>query len=450
MSCAKRSPLMRTALATALAILCAMPSPGVHAEVLGTTMNPNDTATEASSEQFDVMAELPRTPSPASPPALDARLQTFLTALWPDAQKQRVSRTLFDRAFTGLSLDLEIFDQLANQPEHVTAPWDYMNRLVSDQRIAAGRENLAANAALLSELEKKYGVDKHVVLAIWGIESNFGTAPGNRHVIRSLVTLAIGDQRRPQFWRSQLLSALTIIERGDISLDLMTGSWAGAMGHTQFMPSSYAAHAVDFDGDGRRDIWGSVADALASSASYLRSSGWRQGEPWGFEVVLPAGFDFRHSRPGIAKTSAEWQALGLTAPFGIAMPESAFTSTLLLPAGASGPAFLVGSNFQAILKYNNSVSYAMAVGHLADRMAGGQPVAGLWPTQDPPLVRTGREELQRQLSSLGYDIGAIDGVIGTATRTAVRDFQAKRGLPEDGWATRSLLDRLKTERTARF
>ncbi len=384
-------------------------------------------------------------PLPALPEGTLEKVGPFVLGLWPDANKRGVSKTLFDRAFTGFQPDAEIFDLLSNQPEHVAAPWDYMNRLVSENRIETGKAKLAQQAGLLANIEVRLGVDKNVVLAIWGVESNFGLAPGNRHVIRSLTTLAIGDQRRLQFWRNELLTALLILEKGDVTLDHMTGSWAGAMGHTQFMPSSYVAHAIDFDGDGRRDIWDSVPDALASTANYLKIAGWQRGEAWGHEVVLPAGFDFSFVRPGISKSAGAWQALGLSMPFGRPFPVQASELSLILPAGAFGPAFLVSGNFRAILKYNNAVLYALAVGHLADRIGGGDAVAGTWPTNDPPLNRVAREDLQRMLAGLGYEIGAIDGMIGAATRTAIRAYQVKNGLPEDGWAGERILHHLKTE-----
>ncbi len=377
------------------------------------------------------------------PPGTTEKLAGFVTALWPDAEKRGVSRALFDRAFAGVTPDPEIFDLLANQPEHTAAPWDYMNRLASETRIETGRRKLVENAELLGKIEAKYSVDRRIVLAIWGVESNFGAGPGTRHVIRSLATLAVGDPRRPEFWRSELLAALTILQRGDIALERMTGSWAGAMGHTQFMPTTYLAHAADFDGDGRRDIWGSVGDALASTANYLKVSGWQAGEPWGLEVVLPVDFDFALTRPGTTKALGAWSALGVTAPFGRPLPVSAQSFALVLPAGARGPVFLVSANFKAILRYNASNAYALAVGHIADRIGGGAALAGVWPLDDPPLGRAGRQELQRLLSGQGYDTGSADGILGNSSRAAIRGMQQKLGLPEDGYAGERLLVRMR-------
>ena len=373
---------------------------------------------------------------------LRAKMPAFVAALRPDAVKRGVSQELLDRVLSGLEPDPEIFDLLENQPEHVATPWGYMGRLVSDLRIHNGRKQLADHAAILAAIEDRYGVDRHVVVAVWGVESSYGASPGNRSVIRSLATLALGDSRRPQFWRSELLTALAILQRGDVSPERMTGSWAGAMGHTQFMPTSFMAHAADFDGDGRRDIWNSAPDALASTANYLKAAGWTPGDAFGVEVVLPAGFDLDLTAPGVAKSTAEWRALGLTAPSGRDWPSLGSTS-LILPAGVRGPAFLVGQNFRAILKYNNATAYALAVGHLADRLAGRQAIAGAWPTDDPPLGKPERLELQRRLTALGFDAGPADGVMGSATRAAIRAWQKKQGLDADGWAGERLLGQVR-------
>ncbi len=288
--------------------------------------------------EADIPATLIRTAA-ATPAAIQARvpdglrekLAGFLVQLWFDAEKRGVSRALFEQALGGLEPDASILDLLVSQPEHLSTPWDYINRLASDKRIETGRAKLAEHADVFARVEKAYGIDKHVVLAVWGVESSFGVGPGTRSVVRSLATLAVGDPRRPEFWRAELLAALVILQRGDISLLRMTGSWAGAMGHTQFMPTTYMAHAVDFDGDGRRDIWDSIPDALGSTANYLKVSGWQAGEPWGHEVVLPAGFDYSLTRPGVVKTLAAWLDLGLTAPFGKPVPASRLSYSTSCP-----------------------------------------------------------------------------------------------------------------------
>lgn len=389
---------------------------------------------------------VPAPPSaPAAAPLDAARFAGFIAELRNEAQNAGLMPATLDAAFAGLSPDPEVLELSASQPEYVKTAGEYLGLLVSDARIDNGRQKLSEFATTLAAVEVAYGVDRHIVLAIWGIESNFGAGIGNRRVVRSLATLAAFDTRRPQFWRAELLAALRILQSGDTTTDNMAGSWAGAMGHTQFMPTTYAMHAVDFDQDGRRDIWGSIPDALGSTANYLKASGWVAGNPWGFEVRLPEGFDFALSAPGTTKLWAEWQQLGVGLIQARPLPASLGSLQLLLPAGARGPAFLVSANFNAILRYNNAVSYALAVGHLADRLAGGSPLARSWPADDKALGKAEREDMQRRLSALGFDAGAVDGVIGTGTRAAVRAFQKARGLPEDGHPDLALLGRLRQE-----
>lgn len=374
---------------------------------------------------------------------LSGAMRAFVEALKPEALAAGISPATFDRALGRIVPDGTILALLTRQPEHVLAPWDYMARLVSAKRLADGRRMIDLHGKTLQAVEASVGVDRHVVLAIWGVESSYGRLPGTRSVVRSLATLAVVDKRRPAFWKTELLTALKILDRGDITADAMVGSWAGAMGHTQFMPSSFMANAVDQDGDGRRDIWQSVPDALASTANYLKNAGWKQGEPWGTEVILPAGFDYRAASPRDRRSLAEWQAMGVTMPFGRAWPDGMGETALLMPTGMHGPTFLVGHNFKMILRYNNSISYALAVGHLSDRLAGRPEISSLWPTDDQPLAKPERRELQRRLTDLGHKLGPIDGVIGSGTRGAVRDWQRARGLPEDGWTGKRLLGLLR-------
>ncbi len=370
-------------------------------------------------------------------------LQPFLQQVRPEALKAGVSAATFDRATRGLEPDPQVLMLAASQPEFVKPIWEYLSGLVSDARVSAGQERLVEYGETLASVERAYGVDRHIVLAIWGVESNFGTAQGERNVIRSLATLAAGDERRPQFWRREFIAALRILEQGDVAPERMTGSWAGAMGHTQFMPTTYHDRAVDFDRDGRRDIWDSVADGLASTANYLKAFGWRLEDPWGFEVVLPEGFDYGLSAPGQGKPAAFWRKIGVNRPGGIAIRDTVSPLQLILPAGAQGPAFLVTGNFRAILRYNPAEAYALAVGHLADRIAGAEPVQGAWPESDRPLARAEREELQKRLAQHGLDTGPADGIIGRQSRAAIRSFQRTRGLPEDGYASLQLLDLLR-------
>lgn len=383
------------------------------------------------------------TPNPA---ALDsARFASVLADLRAEALAAGILPVTVDTAFAGLVPDGEVLELANAQPEYVKTAGEYLSLLVSEARIENGRLKLREHEAVLAAVETTYGVSRHIVLAIWGVESNYGGGMGNRRIMRSLATLAAYDTRRPQFWRGELLAALRILQSGDTTSDNMAGSWAGAMGHTQFMPTTYAVHAVDFDKDGRRDIWNSIPDALASTANYLRASGWAAANPWGFEVKVPDGFEYALSAPGITKSWSEWQKLGLTRFDTRTLSATIGPLQLLLPAGARGPAFLVGTNFKAILRYNNAVSYALAVGHLADRLAGLPPLTKAWPADDRALGKGEREDMQRRLTALGFDAGTVDGVIGTGTRAAVRAFQKSRSLPEDGHPDLALLDRLRQE-----
>lgn len=387
-------------------------------------------------------------PPPISAPQAGAstpNFRAFLDALWADANTKGVSRATFERAFAGVTPDPDVLEANANQPEHARSTGDYVGLLVSDTRIANGREKRAAHDALLADVEAAYGVDRHVVLAIWGIESAYGASMGTRGVVRSLATLATGDARRGKFWRGELIAALSILERGDTTIDALIGSWAGAMGHTQFIPSTFLQHAVDFNRDGRRDIWETLGDALGSTANYLKASGWTTGRPWGFEVRLPQAFDFALADPTRSKNLTDWRALGL-APVGkLANDETFGVLQLIVPAGATGPAFLVTTNFRAILRYNNAVPYALSVGHLADRLADADPLSTPWPLGDKGLSRVEREEMQRLLTTRGHDAGQPDGILGTQSRSAIRAYQAASGVPPDGHPNGALLDRLRRE-----
>lgn len=386
-------------------------------------------------------------PTAAEPgaPVADLEMAALLASLRAEALARGISAATFDRAIRGLERDREVASLAGKQPEHVRTVADYLGAIVSDTRVEAGRAKLAAHQALLAALEQRYGVDRHVLVAVWGVESAYGEAVGTRQVVRSLVTLAIEDTRRSNYWRRELLAALQILESRDTEPTTLVGSWAGAMGHTQFMPSTYARVAVDFDGDGRRDIWGSPADALASAAKYLATAGWRRGEPWGFEVVLPESFDFAHSSPSVTRPAAFWRGLGVTAPRGRLWPPVASDLRLVLPAGAHGPAFLVTRNFRALLAYNNATAYALTVGHLADRLAGAPEIAAPWPAETQALARAEREELQQRLHAHGFEAGSVDGIIGNLTRAAIRSYQRSRGLAEDGHPSLDLLEQLRTQ-----
>ena len=358
------------------------------------------------------------------------------------ALKAGINPQVFDNAFAGITPDMSVIKADRSQPEFSRPVWEYLDGALSPLRVRNGQRLLEQNAELLSRIEQRYGVDRQALVSVWGMESNFGSFQGNKSVIRSLATLAY-EGRRPEFAQSQLIAALKIIQEGDISPDKMLGSWAGAMGQTQFIPTTYETHAVDFDGDGRRDIWNSSADALASTAHYLQSSGWKQGQPWGFEVTLPAGFDYALADGAIKKSVAEWQKLGVKVPASAAGSEQ-LSAALLLPAGYRGPAFLVLDNFRAILRYNNSSSYALAVGLLSQRFNGGGTILADWPKDDRPLSRSERVELQMLLSQRNYDAGNADGIIGANTRKAIRSAQQAMGWPADGYPSHKLLESLRS------
>lgn len=373
--------------------------------------------------------------------------QTFAewqAAFRKDALAAGISPELFDRAFANVTPDMSVIRADRSQPEFARPVWEYLDGALSALRVRKGQGLLYQYADILQSIEQRYGVDRQALVAVWGMESNFGSFQGDKSVIQSLATLAY-DGRRPGFAHSQLLAALQILQQGDIEPEKMLGSWAGAMGQTQFIPTTYNTHAVDFDGDGRRDIWGSPADALASTAHYLQSSGWQKGQPWGFEVQLADSFDYALADGSIRKTIAEWMQLGLKLPNGASVPAGSeqLSAALLLPAGYRGPAFLVLDNFRAILKYNNSSSYALAVSLLSERFSGAGLISGEWPKDDLPLSRSERIELQNLLSANNYDAGTADGIIGANTRKAIRTAQQSFGWPADGYPTHKLLDGLR-------
>jgi lytic murein transglycosylase len=365
-----------------------------------------------------------------------------IAGLWPDAARRGVSRATFEAATRDLEPDLRIMDLLDQQPEFTKAFWDYLDLLVSDARIARGRELLAQYKPIFDAMEKAYGVDRYVVAAIWGVESNYGTMGGDRPVLRSTATLACVG-RRQAYFRDEFLSTLEILQRGDVAPEALKGSWAGAFGPTQFMPSSFKRFAVDFDGDGRRDVVSSVADVIASTANNLKLDGWVPGQTWGYEVALPAQFNYLLADRARSLTIGEWQKLGITRAGGKKFPRPNDRAYLLVPAGARGPAFLMLQNFRVIMKYNPAEAYALAIGHLADRMRGEGPVVQPWPRDERVLSLAERYELQQHLASRGFDVGAPDGRLGGKSRSAIMQFQASVGLPPDGFASASVLDRLR-------
>jgi membrane-bound lytic murein transglycosylase B len=360
---------------------------------------------------------------------------TFLMQLWPDAQARGVSRKVFDQAFAGLRPDPSVIAATRHQPEYGKPVGAYVNSIASKERIDDGRRKASEVAGPLKEIEHKYGVDRWVIVAIWGIETSFGTDKDHLDVIRSLATLAHAGYRDPYF-RTELLVALTILQEGSVPRERFVGGWAGAMGQPQFMPSNYIDYAVKFSGPGRGDIWANVPDVLASIGFYLQKEGWNSSQVWGLEVVVPRDFDYRRSRASFSN----WAALGIKAAEG-QLPKNG-NAILFFPTGAVGPAFLVTENFNAIKRYNDSDVYGLAVGLLADRMRGRAPVRTAWPADDKQMSRDERIMLQRKLSKLGYPVHDFEGHIDFGLRDAVRDVQARLGLIPDGHPTATLLARV--------
>jgi membrane-bound lytic murein transglycosylase B len=375
--------------------------------------------------------------------AAAANFSLCLEGLWPDAAKRGVTRATFDTYTNGLTPDLRIMDLMDTQPEFTKAFWDYLDLLVSENRIKRGREILAQYRTVFDAVEKAYGVDRHAVTAIWGIESNFGTSGGDRPVVRSTATLACVG-RRQAYFRDEFLAALEILNRGDISPDRLKGSWAGAFGPTQFMPTSFKRFAVDFDGDGRRDVVDSVPDLIASTANNLKLDGWIPGQTWGYEVALPQGFNYLMADGAKAMPVKDWEKLGVARVNGKPYPRPTDRAYLFLPAGANGPAFLMLNNFRVLMKYNPAEAYALAIGHLGDRLRGDPALVTVWPRQERVLTSAERYEMQQHLVRLGFDIGGEpNGRLNAKSRSAIRGFQASRGLVPDGFATADMLERLR-------
>lgn len=384
----------------------------------------------------------PSTPAPTpANPEVPERYESF--AQWQAQFRQQalasgIDAQVFDRAFAQLQLDQAVIDADRSQPEFTRPIWEYLDSAVSASRIANGQKALRQQPEL-TRIYSRYGVEPSVLVAVWGMESAFGHNIGNKEVLRSLATLAYAG-RRSSFWQSQLLDALRILQAGDCPDGRLIGSWAGAMGQTQFMPSTFLTHAVDLDGDGRRDLWHSPSDALASAAHYLQAAGWQTGLPWGVAVTLPPGFDYAQADPAIRKTVSQWRQLGVQLHAQLAEQESA---SLLLPAGRQGPAWLVTRNFSSILRYNNATSYALAIGLLSDALQGKPQTALNWPRSDRPLSRSERLELQERLTAQGFDPGPIDGVFGAQTRRALRAYQQSERLAADAYPSLELLNRLR-------
>lgn len=368
--------------------------------------------------------------------------ETWLDEVMQEARTKGISEETLNNAFAGVEPIEKVIEYDRSQPEFTRTFWDYMNRAISADRIERGRHLLKKHAGLLGRMERKYGVQPRFLVAFWGLETNFGDYTGGFPVVDAVATLA-HDRRRSDFFRTELFHALSILEGGHISKSRMEGSWAGAMGQLQFMPSTFVGYAVDADGNGRKDIWGSLPDVFGSAANYLSQIGWRGDRTWGREVSLPEGFDLELATMNVKKTLSEWQQLGVRRVNGADLPIVAgMEGSIVLPAGHKGPAFLVYENFRNILVWNRSTYYAIAVGHLADRLIGLPAIRAKQPPGDRAMSRSEVLELQRRLNALGYNAGKPDGMVGPATRGAVKAYQKAAGLPPDGYPTPALLEDL--------
>ncbi len=373
--------------------------------------------------------------------ALQQGFERWVAGFMDSARAAGIDDATLHQAFDGARYVARAVDADRKQPEFTRAVWDYVDAIVSPARVLRGQQKLAEQQAALAAAEAAYGVPQATIVAIWGMESDYGANYGDIPTIDALATLGF-EGRREAWARTQLMAALKILQGGDIDRAHMIGSWAGAMGQTQFLPSAFLAYAVDADGDGRRDIWGSMPDVTASTANFLARSGWQVGQAWGTEVKLPDGFDAGRADDALRQTSAQWASEGVQSLDGTPLPDFP-DGAILMPAGARGPAFLVGPNFRVILRYNNSTSYALAVSLLAQRIAGGPGVQGAWPKDLTPLSRDQLRAMQSALNDGGFGAGAADGQMGPATRQALRAYQRALGVPADGYPTQDLLNRLQ-------
>lgn len=420
---------MRTILATCLALTFVT---GVQAAP-EQSLSPKPRPAAAAEEANVVLAQ-------AS--VSNAAFQRWIDRFRGRARAAGIRDSVFDAAFRGVRYDTDVIRRDRNQSEFTKQIWEYLDSAASETRVRNGREALRKHRKLLGEIEARYGVEAEVVTAVWGLESAYGEFRGSTKIISALATLAF-DGRRGKFFEAQLIAALKIIQSGDVPPQRMTGSWAGAMGHTQFIPTSYLSYAVDFRGDGKRDIWSDdPTDALASTAAYLANFGWTKGQPWGVEVQLPRGFNYAQTGERVKKSPAEWANLGVRDMNGAKVPNYGRAS-ILLPAGARGAAFMIFNNFHVIERYNTADAYVIGVGHLSDRIGGAGPLKSKWPRSDRNLRFAEKKEMQRLLTKRGYNTEGVDGIIGPNTIQAIRSFQRSQGLTPDGYASYDILKRLR-------
>ena len=374
--------------------------------------------------------------------------QGCISNLRSQAIASGVSGATYDRYTQNLAPDYSVIDKLNYQPEFSTPIWDYLSGLVDEERVEKGRQMLAQHREVLNRVQAAYGVPAETVVAVWGVESNFGDISGKYPLLQALGTLSC-EGRRQSYFRGEFFATLRILQRGDLREEQLKGSWAGAFGHTQFMPSTYERLAVDFDGDGRRDLVSSTADALASTANFLKKGGWQTGMPWGFEVKIPGGASVGGESRRNKKSLSSWENRGFTRVDGTPIIQGnlsgASQAGLMMPAGPNGPAFLVFKNFDAIYGYNAAESYALAIAHLSDRLQGKGTFQTDWPTDDAGTSRAERREIQNYLLKKGYAIGDADGLIGDKTRQAIQQEQAKLGLSQTGRAGQKILKAFRNE-----
>jgi len=406
--------------------------------------------TQANAELIINGQPVTTTSTPSSSPVFSAQnnFQQCIANLRNQAISSGVSGSSYDRYTQNLTPDYSVIEKLNYQPEFSTPIWDYLSGLVDEERVQLGRQKLAQHRDVLNRVAAAYGVPAETVVAVWGVESNFGDIAGSYPLLQALGTLSC-EGRRQGYFRGEFFTTMRILQRGDLTEQQMKGSWAGAFGHTQFMPSTYEELAVDFDGDGRRDLVSSTTDALASTANFLKKRGWQTGMPWGFEVRIPEGMSISDEGRRNKKSLSSWVSRGVVRADGSPLIQGNLSESssagLMAPAGANGPVFLVFKNFDAIYSYNAAESYALAIAHLSDRLQGQGGFSKAWPTDDAGTSRAERREIQQFLLNKGYDIGAVDGLIGDKTRQAIRQEQNRLGLSPTGRAGQQILRAFRNE-----
>jgi membrane-bound lytic murein transglycosylase B len=433
--------MLRASLTFSIALLALSAAPA-WAEKEDEPKKQTTPAKPATHPGVRMQAVPPDRPEEVQPEGFGNWLKSFRV----EALQRGISSQTLDKAFKNVRFNAEVMERNLHQPEYTRQVWDYLASAASPERVSNGKDRLALNGKELRKASSAYGVPAEIITAIWGLESSYGDITGDFNVIEALATLAYEGPRK-DFGHDQLIAALQILDRGDITPARMTGSWAGAMGHTQFVPTTFQSYAVDGNGDGKRDLWGSLPDVFHSTANYLSKSGWETGKIWGYEVKLPKNFAYEDADPLFEKPVSEWIKRGVTRIDGRKLTTSGVTESeagaIFLPGGHRGPAFLLLDNFRVILRYNNSTSYGLGVAHLSDRFKNTGTIVAAWPKQERALNLDERLELQNLLVARGFDVGKLDGVLGRQTRAAVREVQKTIGWVPDGFVTVALLQKLR-------